>query len=544
MAIGSSAIENVASDPADIASIRSYLADYRATHAGGRAPRGGRARHRTGRLVDGRLPSGAGNRSSGAPGVDAVPWLESFGGASSAPAPAAPVAGADARRLEPAAGSSGSPSSRTRTAPSGCCSRSGWGGYFVLRTLSGIANAMGWSYVLHTALLTATGYSVTLLMAAAYRRLIRRAAVDHLGRHRSLIVVHRRRRLLGRSRRRATPPSSRPGAAPEGIRFLGAILLTVTLLVAWSALYYGINFYLQVEEQTDQLQRLENQATSAQLAMLRYQLNPHFLFNTLNSISTLVLLKQTERGQCDADPAVLVPALYAGQRADRQGHGGAGGRDAEALSRHRADAVRGPAAPALRDRPGGERARLPSLLLQPLVENAIKYAVTPQEEGAEIASRRKRVDRPGADHRRPTPGPGARPRRLSRREPTSTGVGLANIRDRLAQAYGDDHRFETAERCTARGRRRPGGFRVLIDIPYQDRSPRSRNDHPHHPRRRREARHPGPAAAARSISTTSRSSTPAPTGARRSARSRPTSPTSSSSTSRCRASTASRWSRG
>ena len=43
------------------------------------------------------------------------------------------------------------------------------------------------------------------------------------------------------------------------------------------------------------LERLEAQATSAQLAMLRYQLNPHFLFNTLNSISTLVLLKQTER---------------------------------------------------------------------------------------------------------------------------------------------------------------------------------------------------------------------------------------------------------
>ena len=42
----------------------------------------------------------------------------------------------------------------------------GWSGYFLLRTLSGIANAMGLSFVLHTALLTATGYSITLLMAA------------------------------------------------------------------------------------------------------------------------------------------------------------------------------------------------------------------------------------------------------------------------------------------------------------------------------------------------------------------------------------------
>src|SRR5207244_13579457 len=81
----------------------------------------------------------------------------------------------------------------------------------------------------------------------------------------------------------------------EGVQCLGAILLHCALLVAWSALYYSINYYLLLEQQTDQLLRLESQASSAQLAMLRYQLNPHFLFNTLNSISTLVLLKQTER---------------------------------------------------------------------------------------------------------------------------------------------------------------------------------------------------------------------------------------------------------
>ena len=86
-----------------------------------------------------------------------------------------------------------------------------------------------------------------------------------------------------------------PGIRPEGLRFLGAILLTVSLLVAWSALYYSINFFLLLEEQSDRLLRLESTASNAQLAMLRYQLNPHFLFNTLNSISTLVLLKQTDR---------------------------------------------------------------------------------------------------------------------------------------------------------------------------------------------------------------------------------------------------------
>src|SRR3954462_3856248 len=47
----------------------------------------------------------------------------------------------------------------------------GWSGYFVLRTLGGIANAMGWLFIVPTALTTATGYSLTLLMSAAYRRL-------------------------------------------------------------------------------------------------------------------------------------------------------------------------------------------------------------------------------------------------------------------------------------------------------------------------------------------------------------------------------------
>ena len=48
----------------------------------------------------------------------------------------------------------------------------GWSGYFILRSLSGLANSMGAMFVVHTLLLTATGYSLTLLMASLYRRLI------------------------------------------------------------------------------------------------------------------------------------------------------------------------------------------------------------------------------------------------------------------------------------------------------------------------------------------------------------------------------------
>jgi sensor histidine kinase YesM len=100
---------------------------------------------------------------------------------------------------------------------------------------------------------------------------------------------------------------------------------------------------------------------------------------------------------------------------------------------------------------------LPSLLLQPLVENAIKYAVTPKEEGAEIAV----TARLAGDKVQITvsdTGPGLRETKT--RPSLSTGVGLANIRDRLAQAYGPDHRFQTRSN-------RGGGFEVDIELPFQ-----------------------------------------------------------------------------
>jgi sensor histidine kinase YesM len=97
-------------------------------------------------------------------------------------------------------------------------------------------------------------------------------------------------------------------------------------------------------------------------------------------------------------------------------------------------------------------------LLQPLIENAIKYAVTPQEGGADINIEvRRQTDRVIINV--VDTGPGADAQYTVRAE-QSTGVGLANIRDRLAQAYGDNQRFETHSEPT-------GGFRVFVEIPYQ-----------------------------------------------------------------------------
>ena len=112
--------------------------------------------------------------------------------------------------------------------------------------------------------------------------------------------------------------------------------------------------------------------------------------------------------------------------------------------------------PHFRVEPETIGARLPSLLLQPLIENAIKYAVTPSEHGADIWITAKReahavrievADNGHGDGTECATSP-------------STGVGLANIRDRLSQAYGAAHRFETKQNDK-------GGFSVIIEIPYE-----------------------------------------------------------------------------
>ena len=102
-------------------------------------------------------------------------------------------------------------------------------------------------------------------------------------------------------------------------------------------------------------------------------------------------------------------------------------------------------------------ALVPSLLLQPLVENAIKYAVTPKEDGADISVSAQLVGQKLRIVVSDT-GPGLNPQLQSNVQ--STGVGMANTRERLLQAYGDDQRFE--HRVNPKG-----GFEVLIEMPYQ-----------------------------------------------------------------------------
>ena len=330
----------------------------------------------------------------------------------------------------------------------------GWSGYFFLRAISGLANAFGAMFIVHTLLLTATGYSLTLLMASLYRRLITMRAVWTVVI--SLGTVFLASAAFSFIETWSLATFINPDFKPAGPQYFGALILDFSILAAWSALYYGINYYLLLEEEIDQRSRLESQASTAQLAMLRYQLNPHFLFNTLNSISTLVLLRQTERANAMLsrlssflrytlvnEPTAKVTLV----------------QEVETLKLYLEiekmrfeDRLR----PHFKIDGDTIGARLPSLLLQPLIENAIKYAVTPAEHGADIwitAQREGRAVRiEVADS---GPGPGGTPI-----DAQSTGVGLANIQDRLAQAYGPAHGYSTRTN-------EHGAFSVIIEIPLE-----------------------------------------------------------------------------
>ncbi|MGI4733233.1 MAG: sensor histidine kinase [Janthinobacterium lividum] len=332
----------------------------------------------------------------------------------------------------------------------------GWSGYLLLRGVSSISN--GWSFqsTVPVVIESIVGYCITLLLSTLYgyyRRELRRI----LGIPLAVVTLLAATLLYAMIDAVSFSFIRLDNPGVDLSLLFGTLFLNFTVLLGWSALYFGINFYLIVEQQADQMQHLESQASSAQLAMLRYQLNPHFLFNTLNSISTLVLLKDTARA--NAMLSRLSSFLRYTLANEPTAHVTLA-QEVETLKLYlEIEKMRFEARlrPHFDIDPRVEKARLPSLLLQPLVENAIKYAVTPQEDGADIrVTARLAGDRVQIDVSDTGPGLRATPKRPS----LSTGVGITNIKERLAQAYGPDQRFQVRALPT-------GGFGVEIEIPFQ-----------------------------------------------------------------------------
>ena len=236
--------------------------------------------------------------------------------------------------------------------------------------------------------------------------------------------------------------------------FSGALSSTY-LLLCWSGLYFGIKYYETLQHEREEALRASALAQEAQVKMLRYQLNPHFLFNTLNAISTLILDNQGKvanqavgrlsdflRYTLDQDPMKKVTLrqemdalnLYLGIEQLRFG-------DRLRLQFDIDDAA--------------QQAMVPSLILQPLIENSLKYAIAPREEGGRLRIE-AHTDERALKLIVQDDGPGL-PVGVNLGE--GRGVGFRNTRERLAVLYGEHQKL--AVRFA-----RPG-LRLEITLPFE-----------------------------------------------------------------------------
>jgi hypothetical protein len=238
------------------------------------------------------------------------------------------------------------------------------------------------------------------------------------------------------------------------------------VLLGWSALYFGIKHYFALEQKSRQLVASEMLATEAQslaremqLRALRYQLQPHFLFNTLNAISTLILDEQPRVAmQMITHLANLLRSTLESPDRDFVSLADEIAVTEEYLA---IEEVRFGARLKVRldlDREAMET-QVPRLLLQPLVENAIRHGIAKRAKGGSIVLRATARDSmltvqiinelPDLTDS-PTPN-GSK---------AWGGLGLANVRKRMEQAFGATGMLST--------RKTPEGyFEATISFPHE-----------------------------------------------------------------------------
>lgn len=336
----------------------------------------------------------------------------------------------------------------------------GWLGYFSLHYLSAVGHGKPWNYMWVSAAATAIGFGVTSLLRLGFRAIWQLSTGRMIAASGLLLVL-------------ATAVYSTTYAEavfrwcfecrPESLLgYIGYFGSALYVMLSWSGLYFGIKFSREIAHERENALRANATAHEAQLKMLRYQLNPHFLFNTLNAISTLVLDNQGAtanrmvtglsaflRHSLDSDPMQRVSL----------------DEELEALTRYLGiEQLRfGERLRVIVDvSPQARRALVPSLILQPLIENCIKYAISRRIEGGTIAVRAEVVDQ-SLHIRVEDDGPGLPVDCAG----NGNGVGLANTRERLKVLYGARQSVEVRSRDKDEAGR---GVEVALVLPFETRS--------------------------------------------------------------------------
>ncbi len=232
--------------------------------------------------------------------------------------------------------------------------------------------------------------------------------------------------------------------APGAVAWLASVegmLYESLLYLAWAALYTGIRRGLDLRQERSRLQLALERAEHAHALMLRYQLNPHFLFNALASLHALVREDATRAERVIAD----LSAFLRHSLVDCAEAHSTLAREFDAVGRYLAiqkvrfeDRIdyRVDHDPALGD------VRLPTFLLQPLVENAVKYGMhTCRDVPTSIAvSARRRGDGCVLEVR--NSGRWINEEEACGARLDRSGLGLANLRARLAAQFHSRYDFD------------------------------------------------------------------------------------------------------
>jgi two-component system, LytTR family, sensor kinase len=246
------------------------------------------------------------------------------------------------------------------------------------------------------------------------------------------------------------------GHPPSVYGWLVTSMQIMFILVVWCSLYFSIKAWQQSTQERERLLRAETEAREAKLSALRYQLNPHFLFNALNAVSTLVLdgnspaatrmlaqIGDLLRTILDGGTKLEIPlseemAFIRQYLSIESTRLGARLRTDVSIASETLDAL------------------VPSMLLQPLVENAVRHGVAPLIEGGDVYVASRLQD----GHLHLTvrnSGPHYQPPRQAN---ASAGIGLRNTAERLNTLYPGAHRFALEWPTT-------GGCQVVIELPFR-----------------------------------------------------------------------------
>ncbi len=238
--------------------------------------------------------------------------------------------------------------------------------------------------------------------------------------------------------------------------YINDTALGAALFFGWSCLYISLMFSFELHERGRRLVAAREEALSAQMRALRYQVNPHFLFNTLNSIAGLI----EEGAATRAERMVLSLSTFMRTTLSLDPMHDVPLADEIALQEEYLEIER----ERFSDRmtfsievsEGVRSAMVPSLILQPLIENAIKHGVSATAGRVEILLTARRQDDRlliTVENDMPQESP------LNHR-PQGMGVGLHNVAERLRVRFQEDGHLSA-------GPAAPGRYRVTIDLPWR-----------------------------------------------------------------------------